>query len=236
MDVAEHELNHPWEGLLVTPAHGSDVGVLVLPVPADASNAREHASSPNRASLLCPSDGSADQDSPREFARSPWRPSPPRSTFSPQAGPGASASSASPRELKQLCSRPCTTRAWTLSSRSHPPRESGAMWARASMGNSARIALRGLGRGSHCLLFQWMIPGPRQPGKRSGRHPRMVRTQRAELRSPAPSGRDPRRQSPGRSGARCRRRRRDVALSPLRRTTGRTPTLSRDHCASDHPS
>ena len=30
MDVAEQELNHPWEGFLAAPAHGSDVGVLVL--------------------------------------------------------------------------------------------------------------------------------------------------------------------------------------------------------------
>ncbi|MEY2231380.1 MULTISPECIES: acyl-CoA thioester hydrolase/BAAT C-terminal domain-containing protein [Streptomyces] len=30
MDITEHELADPWEGLLVAPAHGSDVGVLVL--------------------------------------------------------------------------------------------------------------------------------------------------------------------------------------------------------------
>ncbi|MFC4505374.1 MULTISPECIES: acyl-CoA thioester hydrolase/BAAT C-terminal domain-containing protein [Streptomyces] len=30
MDVVEHELNHPWEGVLAAPAHGGDVGVLVL--------------------------------------------------------------------------------------------------------------------------------------------------------------------------------------------------------------
>ncbi|MFE3164161.1 acyl-CoA thioester hydrolase/BAAT C-terminal domain-containing protein [Streptomyces sp. NPDC059224] len=39
MDVAEHELNHPWEGVLVTPARGSDVGVLVL---AGSSGRIEH--------------------------------------------------------------------------------------------------------------------------------------------------------------------------------------------------
>lgn len=39
MDVAEHELNHPWEGVLVAPAHGSDVGVLVL---AGSSGRIEH--------------------------------------------------------------------------------------------------------------------------------------------------------------------------------------------------
>ncbi|MFF7341972.1 acyl-CoA thioester hydrolase/BAAT C-terminal domain-containing protein [Streptomyces sp. NPDC008163] len=30
MEITEHELADPWEGLLVAPAHGSDVGVLVL--------------------------------------------------------------------------------------------------------------------------------------------------------------------------------------------------------------
>ncbi|MFC8194156.1 acyl-CoA thioester hydrolase/BAAT C-terminal domain-containing protein [Streptomyces sp. NPDC057298] len=30
MAAVEHELTHPWEGILAAPAHGSDVGVLVL--------------------------------------------------------------------------------------------------------------------------------------------------------------------------------------------------------------
>ncbi|MCD7437354.1 acyl-CoA thioesterase [Streptomyces lincolnensis] len=30
MDVVEREVTHPWEGVVVAPAHGSDVGVLVL--------------------------------------------------------------------------------------------------------------------------------------------------------------------------------------------------------------
>ncbi|MFJ9566060.1 acyl-CoA thioester hydrolase/BAAT C-terminal domain-containing protein [Streptomyces fuscichromogenes] len=30
MDVVEQELTHPWEGVLAAPAHGSDVGLLVL--------------------------------------------------------------------------------------------------------------------------------------------------------------------------------------------------------------
>ncbi|MFJ3310509.1 acyl-CoA thioester hydrolase/BAAT C-terminal domain-containing protein [Streptomyces sp. NPDC086549] len=30
MDVAEQELDHPWEGVLAAPANGSDIGVLVL--------------------------------------------------------------------------------------------------------------------------------------------------------------------------------------------------------------
>lgn len=30
VDVVEHDLNHPWEGVLAAPTHGSDVGVLVL--------------------------------------------------------------------------------------------------------------------------------------------------------------------------------------------------------------
>jgi uncharacterized protein len=30
VDVVEQELNHPWEGVLAAPAHGSDVGLLVL--------------------------------------------------------------------------------------------------------------------------------------------------------------------------------------------------------------
>lgn len=30
MDLAERELTDPWEGVLITPAAGTDVGVLVL--------------------------------------------------------------------------------------------------------------------------------------------------------------------------------------------------------------
>lgn len=149
MEITEHELADPLEGLLVAPAHGSDVGVLVL---AGSSGRIER----ERARILAQQGVTAlairwfgGPGQPQEFAKSPWRPSLPPLTSFNVGERDASEFLAFPRERKPLCSRRCTTHAWMWSSPCRPLRGSGATSVQAGTEHITRIARPGRGRRGH---------------------------------------------------------------------------------------